>query len=68
MATRKIKASNVRIGDFIFPEFGVTRPGRVESIIHLSPTVVELCLEGGRHLTLSLGGNGFTEDFVAVSR
>lgn len=66
MATRKIKASNVRIGDFLYlPD----THGHVETITHISKGHADFHFTNGEKVTLTIGHPDFPfEDKVDVIR
>lgn len=67
MATRKMKASSIRIGDFLSMPDGTH--GWVETIIHISKAHADFQCTNGMKVTLTVGHPDFPfEDKVHVSR
>lgn len=70
---RKIKANNVRIGDFIalHPPINGHIPlhvpsGVVETIIHVSPNMADVTFKNGIQVPMCIGGRGFDPDYVWI--
>lgn len=70
---RKVKITSVRLGDYIatavYNDTVGGFHGKVESIIHVSPNIIQVNVEGGDARTFSIDGPaGFTPDQVYRER